>query len=92
MSDFNRPIEVDEAIQIHADTLYQEQLAQDKAADEEFKNRGDGPREAESTKDKEATMWARVKSRLGTGKVDSGVRVGDAKIVVENKDEEETSA
>lgn len=38
MSDFTRDPVVDEKIQMHADKLYQEQLAQDKAAKEASKS------------------------------------------------------
>lgn len=39
MSDLNRPKEVDEKIQMHADKLYQEQLREDKDLEEAYKRR-----------------------------------------------------
>ena len=39
MADFSRPREVDERIQMHADALWQQQVAEDAAAEESLKQR-----------------------------------------------------
>lgn len=80
MSDFTRPAEVDEKIQMHADKLYQEQLAEDKILEEAYRKRWAG----ENSEKMEVDAEGELKSGMMKGGAGLGrTRVGDVELVVE---------
>ena len=80
MSDFSRPAEIDEKIQMHADRLYQEQVAEDKFLEKAYRKRWVDENSEQVKVDERAGLKSDImKEEAGLGRT----RVGAVELVVE---------
>ena len=86
MSEPGRPAEVDERIQMHADKLYQEQLAQDKLAAES--GIGKAIEKKEATEEEDVGWWAKLTGSNKQTVLPERTKIGNVELVFEGKGKE----
>ncbi|KAI5809064.1 hypothetical protein DFH27DRAFT_542367 [Peziza echinospora] len=86
MSEPGRPAEVDERIQMHADKLYQEQLAQDKLAAES--GVGKAVEKNEPADEEDVGWWAKLTRSNKPAVLPERTKIGNVELVFEGKEKE----